>query len=283
MIRRCPKRPLGTMALLAGAALVLLAGCASDDEPAYVETPVETLYGEAMDALEERDFVVAAEGFDEVDRQHPYSTWSTRAQMMAAFSYYQANLYDDAIIAARRFIELHPGHRDVAYVYYLVAMCHYEQITSVEWDQTSTSTALAALEEVVRRFPETSYARDASLKIDLAMDHLAGKEMSVGRFYLQRRQYIAAIQRFRRVVEDYQTTSHVPEALHRLTEAYLAIGVTAEAQAAAEVLGYNYPGSEWYEHSYALLVGANAEPAEGVPPPGEDESSWIGRTFDALF
>ena len=253
----------------------LLVGCATDEE-AYVERPVEELYNEALDKLQDDDFAGAAAGFDEVERQHPYSVWATRAQLMAAFTYYQGDLYDEAIAAASRFVELHPGHRDAPYGYYLIAMSYYERISDVDRDQMMTALALRSLDEVVRRFPDSDYARDARLKLDLTRDHLAGKEMTVGRFYLRRQYYLAAIGRFRKVVERYQTTSHAAEALHRLTEAYLAIGVPAEAQTAAAVLGHNYPGSQWYEFSYALLVDADLVPEA-------DEESWISRVFDAVL
>ena len=278
MKRSNTARPAAPIAFIASVALALtlLASCSSNDETAYVEREVEELYNEAMDSLLAGDFTDAAAGFDEVERQHPYSMWATRAQIMAAFAYYQANLYDDAIAAAGRFIELHPGHRDVAYGYYLVALCHYEQISDVGRDQKVTARAMEALEEVVRRFPGSVYARDARLKIDLTRDHLAGKEMMIGRYYLRRGHYVAAINRFRSVIELYQTTSHTPEALHRLTETYLAIGVPEEARTAAAVLGHNYPGSTWYRYSHALLVDAD-------PEPEEDRESWIGRVFGALF
>ena len=256
-------------------ALALLAGCATEEE-VYVERSVEELYNEAMDSLLDDDFEAAAAGFAEVERQHPYSVWATRAQIMSAFVYYQGNLYDEAVAAAKRFVELHPGHRDAAYGYYLIAMSHYEQISDVDRDQSTTARALQALEEVTRRFPGSVYARDARLKIDLARDHLAGKEMTVGRYYLRRGNPVAAIGRFRMVIERYQTTSHAPEALHRLTEAYLALGVPNEAQTSAAVLGHNYPGSRWYQHSYALLVDADLEPEA-------DEGSWISRVFGDVF
>ena len=256
-------------------ALALLVGCATEEE-AYIERSVEELYNEAMDSLLNDDFEAAASGFAEVERQHPYSVWATRAQIMSAFVYYQGNLYDEAIAAAKRFVELHPGHRDAAYGYYLIAMSHYEQISDVERDQSTTARALQALEEVTRRFPGSVYARDARLKIDLARDHLAGKEMTVGRYYLRRGNHVAAIGRFRKVIELYQTTSHAPEALHRLTEAYLALGVPNEAQTSAAVLGHNYPGSQWYQHSYALLVDSDLAPEA-------DEGSWISRVFGDIF
>ena len=269
-----PRAP-AVLAATVGLVVALLVGCAPSEEP-YVERPVEELYNEAMDNLLSEDFDAAVAGFAEVERQHPYSVWATRAQLMLAFVYYQGNLYDDAIAAAGRFVELHPGNRDAAYAYYLVAMSHYEQISDVERDQKSTQLALQALQEVVRRFPGSTYARDARLKIDLTRDHLAGKEMTVGRYYLRRGSPVAAIGRFRKVIELYQTTSHTPEALHRLTEAYLALGVPGEAQTAAAVLGHNYPGSEWYQQSYALLTGSDLKPEA-------DEGSWISRVFGDLL
>ena len=269
-----PTAPVALAATI-GLVLALLVGCAPGEEP-YVERPVEELYNEAMDSLLDEDFEAAVADFAEVERQHPYSVWATRAQIMSAFVYYQSNRYDDAIAAAGRFIELHPGNRDAAYGYFLIAMSYYEQISDVGRDQRTTALALQALEEVVRRFPGSTYARDARLKIDLTRDHLAGKEMTVGRYYLRRGNPVAAIGRFRKVVELYQTTSHAAEALHRLTEAYLALGVSGEAQTAAAVLGHNYPGSRWYEHSYALLVDADLKPEA-------DEESWISRVFGDLL
>ncbi len=269
-----PTAPVA-LAAAVGLVLVLLAGCAPGEEP-YVERPVEELYNEAMDSLLDEDFEAAVADFAEVERQHPYSVWATRAQIMSAFVYYQSNRYDDAIAAAGRFIELHPGNRDAAYGYFLIAMSYYEQISDVGRDQRTTALALQALEEVVRRFPGSTYARDARLKIDLTRDHLAGKEMTVGRYYLRHGNPVAAIGRFRKVVELYQTTSHAAEALHRLTEAYLALGVSGEAQTAAAVLGHNYPGSRWYQHSYALLVDADLKPEA-------DEESWISRVFGDLL
>ncbi len=232
-----------------------VAGCAGKSEDDYVERPVDELYNQALDLLKADEPHKAAQAFEEVDRQHPYSEWATRAQLMAAFAYYQGDEYDAAVDAARRFIDLHPGHKDVAYAYYLIGICDYEQISDVRRDQKMTEDALNAFEELVRRFPDSRYARDAELKIQLARDHLAGKEMAIGRYYLRRSKYLAAINRFRSVVDNYQTTTHVAEALHRLTEAYLALGVTDEARRTAAVLGYNFPGSTWYEDSYALING----------------------------
>lgn len=251
-------------------ALLLLLGCTEDEAP-YVERPPEDLYNDALVQVRADEHLKAAVLFDEVERQHPYSAWATQAQLMSAYSYYQVNRYDDAVIALDRFIELHPGNKDIAYAYYLKALCFYEQIVDVGREQSNTQSALDTLSEVVSRFPDTDYARDARLKIDLTRDHLAGKEMEVGRFYLDRGHHLAAINRFRVVVEQYQTTTHVPEALHRLTEAYLALGVIDEAQAAAAVLGFNYPGSTWYEFSYELLAEVNLKPEE-------KEGSWLGGT-----
>lgn len=261
---------------MAGCLCVLLAACASTDEPEYVERPVEELYNEAMDSLLAADYAEAARLFDEVERQHPYSVWAAKAQLMAAYANYQDNKYDDAVNALDRFIQLHPGNRDVAYAYYLRAISYYEQISDIGRDQKMTRLALESLEEVARRFPESRYARDATLKIDLARDHLAGKHMEIGRFYQARGEYLAAINRFRTVVQDYQTTTHAPEALHRLVECYLALGVTEEAQATAAVLGYNFPGSPWYADSYALLTGVDLRPKKGA-------GSWIDRVWKSLI
>ena len=274
-IRVTLRRPLVHGAFLCLATLVLL-GCGSNDDTEYRERPVEQLYNEAMDLLYGGLYNGAARAFDEVERQHPYSVWATKAQIMAAYAHYEDNAYDEAIIGAKRFIELHPGSQDVAYAYYLVSLCYYEQISDIGRDQEMTALALESLDSVVRRFPATAYARDAKIKIDLTRDHLAGKEMAVGRYYQSRGQCVGAINRFRTVIEDYQTTTHVPEALHRLTECYLALGVIEEAQTAAAVLGHNYPGNEWYQDSYALLTGQNLRPSE-------DEGSWISRAWSSIF
>jgi outer membrane protein assembly factor BamD len=261
--------------VLAAVLILLLAACAEKPEP-YVEKPVEDLYNTAMNTLEERLYLKAARQFEEVERQHPYSAWATKAQLMSAFAFYQANKYDDAIQALDQFIELHPSNRDAPYAYYLKGLSYYEQIADIGRDQEITDRALKSLDEVVRRFPDSRYARDAALKIDLTRNHLGGKEMEIGRYYLTRGQYLAAINRFRRVVDGYQTTEQVPEALFRLTEAYLALGIRDEAQAAAAVLGHNYPGSDWYRDAYALVSGPGAAS-------GSSQKGWFGRTFGALF
>ncbi len=262
---------LRSMSLCIGLA-VSLAGCSSD-EPEIAEQPAEVLYTNALNTLEDGRAAEAARLFEEVERQHPYSSWATQALVMAAYSYYLMDDYDSAIPALENFIELHPGNRNAAYAFYLRALCYYEQIADVTRDQGNTEEAQRALSDVIARFPNTPYARDASLKLDLVRDHLAGKEMEVGRYYLQRDLFLAAINRFRTVVEQYQTTTHVPEALHRLVEAYLSLGITDEAQAAAAVLGYNYPGSDWYQDSYALLAARSLQPKE------PEEGSWLEGAF----
>ena len=244
--------------LLVIAGPVLLAGCADSSKDVYVERPVETLYNAAMDDLLHENYAKAAKEFDEVERQHPYSVWASKAQLMAAYAHYQHNKFDDAITALDRFIQLHPSHKDVAYAYYLKAICYYEQIADVQRDQKSTEESMKALQEVVDRFPTSRYARDAKLKLDLTRDHLAGKEMAIGRYYERGQMYLAAINRYRRVIDNYQTTTHVPEALERLTECYTALGLSDEAQKMAAILGYNYPGSEWYTDSYTLVEGKDA-------------------------
>lgn len=265
-------RLVPTARRLASALLLtlLVAACGNKDAP-YVERPVEELYNRAMDAMAASEWEAAAKGFDEVERQHPYSVWANKAQLMAAYSYYQKNMYTDAISSAERFIQLHPGSKETPYAYYLVAVSYYEQITDVGRDQKITQQALSALEEVVRRYPSSEYARDARLKIDLTRDHLAGKEMTIGRYYLRQNQQIAAINRFKTVIEKYQTTTHVPEALHRLAEAYMTLGVLEEAQNVAAVLGYNYPGSEWYVDTYTLVTGQEVPTASS---PAEKKSWW---------
>lgn len=256
-------------------ALVTLLSACSDDPPEYVERQVAEIYNKAVDQLEQDEYEAAAELFDEVERQHPYSVWATKAQLMAGFAHYQNNAYPEAIIALDRFIQLHPGNRDIGYAYYLKSLCYYEQISDVARDQKATENALEMLQEVMRRFPKSNYARDARLKIDLTRDHLAGKEMDIGRYYLERQHYLAAINRFRRVVEEFQTTTHVPEALHRLVEAYTAIGLVDEARKSAAVLGHNYPGSEWYLDSYSL--------AEGVERPKTGDQGILELFWGWIF
>lgn len=250
-----PRGPL----VVAVAASVLLGACAAKKKE-YVERPVGALYNEAMDAMLARDYQEATRKFDEVERQHPYSQWANKAQLMAAYNYYLANRYDDAIMSLERFIQLHPTSKDVPYAFYLKGLSYYEQISDVARDQQMTELAMSTLDDLVKRYPNSKYARDAKLKLDLTRDHLAGKEMEIGRYYHNQRQYLAAINRFKTVIDNYQTTTHVPEALHRLTEAYLAFGLKDEARKVASVLGYNFPGSEWYMDAYKLMGNEVAQP-----------------------
>ena len=251
--RRNPSILLGA----AVASTLVLSGCAgSGGEPAdtaYVARDVESLYVEARDRLNRGNAPMAAALFDEVERQHPYSPWARRAQLMSAFSYYVAADYNKAIQSAQRFLSIHPGNKDAPYAYYLIALSYYEQISDVQRDQKITDQALTALNEINRRFPNSDYAADARLKIDLVRDHLAGKEMEIGRHYERSGKWIAAQIRFQNVVDNYETTSHAPEALYRLTETSLALGIPAEAVKYAAVLGANYPGSEWYDKAYDLV------------------------------
>lgn len=244
------------LAIIAGAIILPAAGCAKNKmstDTNYVASDVNTLYGLAKERLDQGRYEEAAKLFDEVERQHPYSVWARRAQLMSAFSYYTAEKYTDAISSAQRFLTIHPGNRDAAYANYLVAMSYYNQIADVTRDQRITQQAKDSFNELIRRYPESRYASDARLKLDLINDHLAGKEMEVGRFYQRQGNWLASVTRFRDVVDKYQTTSHTPEALMRLTESYLALGIPAEAQKSAAVLGRNYPGTDWYKRAYDLI------------------------------
>jgi outer membrane protein assembly factor BamD len=247
--------PVTLLALVAVA--LPLAGCASRNknraDTQYVARDVNTLYSAGKARLDRQQYTQAALLFDEVERQHPYSIWARRAQLMSAFSYYLAKDHQKSIDSARRFLSIHPGNKDAPYALYLVALNYYEQITDVTRDQSTTRQALDSLGEIIRRYPDTRYASDARLKVDLVNDHLAGKEMEIGRFYERRSQWLAASIRFRSVIDQYQTTSHTPEALMRLTECYLALGIPEEAKKSAAVLGANYPGTDWYERAYELM------------------------------
>ena len=256
--RRPAPAPL-KLALFAFAAgtLLLTPGCAGrggkKKDTAYVARDVDTLYRAAKARLDRGDYTQAAALFDEVERQHPYSPWARRAQLMSAFSYYVARDYTKATQSAQRFLSIHPGNKDAGYAFYLIAVSYYEQINDVTRDQKVTQQAKQALTEVVRRYPQTRYAADARLKLDLVEDHLAGKEMTIGRAYERSGKWLAASLRFRNVVNTYQTTSHAPEALYRLVESNLALGVPEEAQKAAAVLGASYPSSKWYRRAYDLM------------------------------
>ena len=272
LIRALRPRPWARAVPVLILAAGMLGACA-DAKKVYRERPVEDLYNEAMDHLQNEEYKDAASEFEEVERQHPYSIWATKAQLMTAYSHYEANKYDDAVVALDRFIQLHPGNRDTPYAYYLKGLCYYEQITDVGRDQRVTELALKILQEVVDRFPASKYAPDARLKVDLARDHLAGKEMAIGRYYMKRGLYLAALNRFKVVTEQYQTTTQVPEALHRQVEAYVSMGLIDDAKRTAAVLGHNYPGSEWYEDSYSLLTTGRSA---SVPlPEPKSKSGWL--------
>jgi len=268
-------RPSLRVLLPALLALVVAACSRPDPLERAEEMPPQELYATAERLLGEESYEKAAKAFEEVERQHPYSEYATRAQLMAAVAHYRGGDYDAAIAAAQRFVELHPGHPDVPYALYLIGESWYEQLESVERDQTAAERALEAFRDLVRRHPDSDWSKDARLKIDLLLDHLAGREMEVGRFYAERGQWLAACNRFQRVVEDYQTTVHVPEALYRLVECYLALGLPEEAKRAASVLGHNYPDSKWYRRAYALVT-------EGKLPPGERPRGLWSRFADLL-
>jgi outer membrane protein assembly factor BamD len=266
-------RALATLLVLVFA--VSVAGCSMfNKEEDYVpEDPADKLYNEGLFLLNSKqDFEGAAKKFDEVDRQNPYSDWARKALLMSAFSYYQAQKYDDCINAAKRYVTLHPGSPDAAYAQYLIGASYYDQILDVNHDQGRADKAVGALEEVVRKYPDTEYALNAKKKIDMARDQLAGKEMEIGRFYMKKRDFTGAINRFKVVVTQYQTTREVEEALERLTEAYISIGILDEAQTAAAVLGHNFPDSPWYKDAYKLVKSAGGEPTE-------NKGSWMSRAF----
>ena len=276
-------RPSLTRSLTRGMAAVLvtvmaaLAGCA-DPEPIYRERSVEDLYNSAMDNIDISEYGDAAKLFEEVERQHPYSVWATKAQLMAAFAQYQRSKYDDAIVALDRFIQLHPGNRDAPYAYYLKGLCYYEQINDVGRDQKITALALKSLQEVADRFPTSKYSRDAKLKVDLTRDHLAGKEMSIGRFYQHTHQPLAALNRYKVVAEQYQTTTHAPEALMRMVEIYVQLGLKEDAKRTAAVLGYNFPGSDWYQDAFELVSSGRPlpQPTGAVQePPSSGWFDWL--------
>jgi outer membrane protein assembly factor BamD len=242
--------------LLGGAAVVSLGGCAKDrskGDTAYVARDVAMLYTAAKRSMDSGDYEQAAKLFDEVERQHPYSVWARRAQLMSAFNYYLSHKYTEAISSAQRFVSIHPGNAEAPYALYLIAMSYYQQMADVTRDQSITQSAADAFGELIRRYPQSRYAADARLKVDLINDHLAGKEMEVGRYYQRSGQWLASTYRFRSVVENYQTSSHTPEALERLVESYVALGIPNEAWKAAAVLGKNYPDTYWYRQSLRVL------------------------------
>ncbi len=270
LARRCAR-------LAAACALMLLvvplAACTSGQELQLPDDPADKLYNEGLFLLQnKKDAKAAAKKFEEVDRQHPYSDWARKALIMQAYAYYEAREYDDSISAAKRYVTLHPGSGDAAYAQFLIASSYFEEIPDITRDQARTEKAMQALDEVARKYPTTEYATSAKKKLEVARDQLAGKEMLIGRWYLERKDYTGAINRFKTVVTQYQTTRHVEEALMRLTESYMALGIVPEAQTAAAVLGHNFPDSPWYKDAYNLVRGGGAEPSE-------NKDSWLSRLF----
>ena len=237
------------------------------------DDPADKLYNEGLYLMNtKKDYRQAAKRFEEVDRQHPYSEWARKALIMSAYAHYEGTQYEDSVTAAKRYVTLHPGSPDAAYAQFLIASSYFDQIPDITRDQQRTEKALQALDEVVRKYPNTEYAAGAKRKIEIARDQLAGKEMDTARFYQKKRDYVAAINRFKVVITQYQTTRHVEEALMRLTETYMSLGIVNEAQTAAAVLGHNFPDSPWYKDAYRLVRGGGLEPRE-------DQGSWISRAF----
>jgi outer membrane protein assembly factor BamD len=266
----------GYLALALLAVPLMACSLLHKDEDYVPDDPADKLYNQGLFLLnKEQDYKEAAKKFDEVDRQNPYSDWARKALLMSAYAYYQAGEYTDCISSAQRYVTLHPGSPDAAYAQFLIGSSYYDQILDVSRDQERAEKAINALEEVVRKYPESEYATAARKKIDMARDQLAGKEMEIGRYYMNKRDFIGAINRFKVVVTQYQTTRHVEEALERLTEAYVSIGLIDEAQTAAAVLGHNFPDSQWYKDSYRLVKNAGGEP-------NENKQSWISRAFQKI-
>jgi outer membrane protein assembly factor BamD len=286
-----PLPRLATIALLA----LSLGGCATihkllpftktDDTPKVnlADEPPDLLYSNGLDALQRGNYGTAVKHFDAIQQNYPYSSWATNAQLMEGYTEYRRDGYTEAVSQLDRFIALHPANKDIGYVYYLRALCYYEQIADISRDQKGTQEAMSALQEVVNRFPDSAYARDARLKIDLCRDHLAGKEMLIGRYYEKQHLYAAAIGRYQRVIDDFQTTNHTPEALSRLTEIYLKLGLVGEAKKTAAVLAYNYPGSHWYENSWNDLIQVGAVQGPQVSNATPDRPGFFTRAFGWIF
>jgi outer membrane protein assembly factor BamD len=271
------RAPAAWLALVLAAAPLMGCSFFKQNDDYIPDSPPDKLYNEGLYLLNSReDYKGAAAKFDEVDRQDPYSDWARKSLLMSAYAYYQAEEYDECVNAAERYVTLHPGSPDAAYAQYLIGASYYDQILDISRDQARAQKAIDALQEVVRKYPSSEYAISAKKKIDMARDQLAGKEMDVGRFYLDRRDFIGAINRFKVVVTQYQTTRHVEEALMRLSEAYVSLGIMDEAQTAAAVLGHNFPDSPWYKDAYNLVKTAGGEPTS------ENKGSWISRAFGKM-
>lgn len=270
MLRTLKLRFLTPFAL----SVLILSGCAKKEE--YIERPVEIIYNDAYDNFKNGSYGKAAPAFEEVERQHPYSLWAIKSQLMAAFSYYADDKYDDAVIILDKFIALRPGDKDIAYAHYLKSICFYERISDVGRDQIMTELSLKSFDELIKRFPDSHYAKDANVKRNLVFDHLAGKEMEIGRFYLNKGQYTAALSRFTRVMNQYQKTTHIEEALYRLVECYLALGIQTEAKKIAAILGHNYPSSIWYRNAFDLIKSGNINPKY-------EPDSWWARPWKHIL
>ncbi|AQS88884.1 outer membrane protein assembly factor BamD [Neoasaia chiangmaiensis] len=272
--------------LAAAASVTLLCGCSWLSNKEKVQAPkmasAETLYNYGIDALHSQRYTLASGEFELLQQNYPYSGYTGNAELMEGYAYYLQGEYALSVQQLDRYLELHPTSPDAAYAFYLRALCYYEQIADVQRDQQGTTEAMDALEEVVTRFPQTAYARDAQLKIDLCRDHLAGKEMLVGRYYQQQHNYEAALNRYQRVVQDFQTTNHVAEALHRLVEVYMALGLADEAKHTASVLGYNYPDSQWYRYTYNDLREYHLL-SNGTVQPKSHAQGFMSRMWHAVF
>lgn len=271
MVRRRARGARGGVVCALLAAMTLSA-CSDDDLLVDDARPAQEIFSEAEDNGDDGNYLTAAKGYEEVERLYPYSELAKAAMIRAAEAYYRGQRYDDARLAAQRFLEFFPSDEGAALAQYIIALSYYDQISDVGRDQGDTIEAARALREVMQRYPNSKYVADAKLKYDLTQDNLAGKEMQIGRYYLGRGHYFAAINRFRTVVERYSTTSQTPEALHRIVESYMGLGIDEEAQNAAAVLGFNYPGSPWYSYSYALLTGQQLDPEFS-------NESWLSRNF----
>ncbi len=270
-------RMTGGLGITLGISMAFLTACGDYVSKENLEGyPAEEIYARAEYEITRNDFGDAAEFFGEVERLYPYSDWAKRALIMQAFSYHRDEDYENARVSAQRFLDFYPADEDAAYAQYLLALSYYDQIDDVGRDQVLTFQALQALRTVIERYPDSEYARSAILKFDLAFDHLAGKEMEIGRYYLKRKHYAAAANRFRVVVESFQSTQHTAEALHRLVESYLSLGLVEEAQTAAAILGHNYQSSEWYEASYKLLTGQGLEPQVF-------DGNWLGAVYRQMI